>query len=621
MGKAVIKKPYSKPAKPSDKATKPVKDEAIITKVIQVYKSAPIDKASKPYQKTFSKGGSDSYKKKPRQEVVAKEVDPNRTKSSLRRELKSDLKAKRNPESEKTKDYFRKYNDLINVSKEGRDPASLVDDILALIDLATLSEFIVSHSGSRVIQACLKHGNDAQRTRIVDALCENIFASVQANSYSLLAIEKLISYGILVDKKALVSKLIEPLTSDRKKVTKLYHHRVGSKFLDYIFCHKDLPSSTKKALVTILTTSPHSDFHMTASPEKLKAFYMETLRKTVDKELLALPLCHRIWKDILDQYPADTAFLADVIGLVPGEALASFLGTRDGTSAFIRLLGVAQAKEKKTVIKELKGRYPEIASNSVCCSALLRLLEATDDTVLTGKSLFSELSADFGEILFNQFGRIPFLFCLEGCQLKTVKYYPEPYRTLFATAPVTSAMKSAEAKSKELVAKFLPALMAYVKANFYDVSRDQNARDVAIEVLKVADVLTINEAANTLVQRGVIGPHQVTVLLVSLRDEKISSQMLKALTSALKPKLSAELCLSRWAFVLLELAKKSGSFRASLKAVPGLKEALEAAKDAENLAGAKSLFEYISTAPESAEEEAVVEEDGEEDDGLVMMEE
>ena len=597
MGKAVVQK-KGRSSKPDEKPVRASQTEAV----------ASSESSKKPFKKNF----------KAKSNVIAKEVDPNKTKSALRRDAKSDLKAKRNPDAEKTKSYFKKYSDLINSTKDGRDPASLVDGILAELDMTTLSEFIVSHSGSRVIQACLKHGTDAQRTTIIEALRENIFSSVQANNYSLLAIEKVISYGMQADKKLVLAKLISPLVTERKKVAKLYPHRVGSKFLNYIFTHKDIPTLTKKALVTILTTSPHSDFHLTATADKLKAFYLETLRKTVDKELLALPLCHRMWRDILDQFAQDPTFLAEILGLVPSEALPSFLGTRDGVAAFVRLLGVAQAKEKKNVIKELKSRFPEISTNSVCCSALLRLLEVTDDTVLTGKSIFGEICGNFNEILFDQFGRLPFLFALEGCEMKTPRYYPEPYRTLFASSPVTSAMKVAEVKGKELQSKFLPALTAFVKSNFYDVSRDVNAKDVAIEVLRVADVMTINEAAASMVKKVTIGPHQVTVMLLSLRDGRIGNHMLKALVSSLNGKLSVELCTSRWAFILLEMAKKSASFRETLKGVVGLQEA---ATLEETLGGAKALVEYIHSDAVSGEqvEEVAMEEDDEED-GLVLME-
>ena len=94
--------------------------------------------------------------------------------------------------------------------------------------------------------------------------------------------------------------------------------------------------------------------------------------------------------------------------------------------------------------------------------------------------------------------------------------------------------------------------------------------------------------------------------------------MLKALVSSLNGKLSVELCTSRWAFILLEMAKKSASFRETLKGVVGLQEA---ATLEETLGGAKALVEYIHSDAVSGEqvEEVAMEEDDEED-GLVLME-
>ena len=655
MGKASVSKSESKPFKKSDKGAakeskhpnttsfddKPKKKD-FKNKSFDKNNKKPMGKkpfvksdGKKPFvKKDWSKSGKPT---KPATEAGSSEVATGDSKSAHRREAKASLKASRNPQSETVKQLFKQYADLINTTKEGRDPASLIDKILSGLSLESLGEFIVTHSGSRVIQACLKHGSDEQRGRITESLHSSLFESVQANAFAMTAMEKLVNYGLLSDKKGTIEKLIQPLIENRKKVSKLFFHRIGSKYLNFVFSHKDISGSVKSALVKTLMTPPGGDLGLEISTEKMATFTQEFLKKSVDKELLDLSLTHRLWKSLMEhQLQSNTSeavpptFLTEALALLSGtpETIVRFLSSRDGVAVATYLLGVASAKDKKAIIKELKGKFVDIAKNSVDCAFLLRLIESTDDTVLIAKSVYSELIPELNELAFDQFGRLPFLFMLQNCSLSTKRYYPDHDRKLLTLAGVYTSLKSADAKAKELKGKVLSSLVNFAKTNFYDLSRDVYGKDVAIELLVNGglDKASLVELIQRLLEKDNIGTHTVTVLLVGMKStESIKSAILAILS---KKQFAPKFVCSRWSFVLLEICKSDEKVVGKIQALGDRLDDFvfnSGEGNDERQKGIKALMQYVKEHPvvlsdtiavSDHEDEEMAEDD---EEGLVMM--
>mmetsp|Transcript_25221 Transcript_25221/g.24965 ORF Transcript_25221/g.24965 Transcript_25221/m.24965 type:complete len:147 (-) Transcript_25221:114-554(-) len=107
-----------------------------------------------------------------------------------------------------------------------------------------INNYILNHSGSRIVQACMKYGTMDQRKRILTTLSGEGLedAILQGKAYGMLAIERLISYGIKTDKKLTINTILKPLLGDRKIVERLFIHRVGCRFLSTMYNNTKIPS-------------------------------------------------------------------------------------------------------------------------------------------------------------------------------------------------------------------------------------------------------------------------------------------------------------------------------------------------------------------------------------------
>ena len=72
--------------------------------------------------------------------------------------------------------------------------------------------------------------------------------------------------------------------------------------------------------------------------------------------------------------------VADMIQHV-AEASLAMLSSEPGCKAVCHAIGMATAKLRKVVVKALRGNVVEAAMHDVGHMALIRLLDATDDTV------------------------------------------------------------------------------------------------------------------------------------------------------------------------------------------------------------------------------------------------
>eukprot|EP00163_Fabomonas_tropica_P031354 TRINITY_DN742_c0_g1_i3.p1 TRINITY_DN742_c0_g1~~TRINITY_DN742_c0_g1_i3.p1 ORF type:complete len:282 (+),score=79.00 TRINITY_DN742_c0_g1_i3:535-1380(+) len=76
--------------------------------------------------------------------------------------------------------------------------------------------------------------------------------------------------------------------------------------------------------------------------------------------------------------------------------------TREGVQVFVHALACSGAKERKQVIKSLKGLIAKICSNEYGALALVALMSMVDDTVLVKKSIISELNSDIFNIITDK---------------------------------------------------------------------------------------------------------------------------------------------------------------------------------------------------------------------------
>lgn len=83
--------------------------------------------------------------------------------------------------------------------------------------------------------------------------------------------------------------------------------------------------------------------------------------------------------------------------------------TRDGARIACGCLRHGDAKDRKALLKAMKGYVARAALDPHGALVLCTAMEAVDDTVLLTKALVQELSADLYSIALHAHGQLPLL--------------------------------------------------------------------------------------------------------------------------------------------------------------------------------------------------------------------
>ena len=373
----------------------------------------------------------------------------------------------------------------------------VLENLVDTIGKTKVPKFIANPKGSRQFQQFIKLGSKEQRNSAIEALAKYVPELATRNIYALLTLEKIVTYGLKSDEKFTTDMILKPVMTERKIVEQLFFNKLGCKFLNKLYLHPSIKSSLKKDLLAILLV-PRSIEILGDSKEKLRAYYLETCKKCIDKELLGLELVQKIFKQAITDFSItdDKPFCDELLSMA-ADGLPHLLSSRDGVVAAVALLGIASAKQKKNFIKELKGKFFEMAKNSVTCSVVIRLFDSVDDTVLIGKTILSELvGAEYErclELILHPCGRIPFLVALG----KRSAIYP-PDLQLFAQAPVVSSMKDEATRMEEIRAKLVPSLKKVIDTNLTALAQNETAKDVILAFIKCGNTHMIGSLMSEL---------------------------------------------------------------------------------------------------------------------------
>jgi pumilio family protein 6 len=362
----------------------------------------------------------------------------------------------------------------------------VLDNLVNTIGKSKVGDYIANPKGSRQFQQFIKLGTKEHRNSAIEALAKQVPDLAMRNIYALLTIEKIITYGLKSDESFTTSKILAPVMTERKIVEQLLFHRLGCKFLNKLYLHASIKPALKKQMLSIVLV-PRTVELLGPSVENQRAHFIDTIKKCVDKELMGLEIIHKLFKQAVSEYGSDDKFHEEIMAMC-ADGLPHLLSSRDGVSAVVRLLGIATAKHKKNFIKELKGKFHEMAINSVTMVVLMRLFQVTDDTVLIGKSVLNELVGSeyekLGELIFDQTGRVPILYALDGLEFATGRYYYAPDRQAITESPPKTSLKESSIKAEEINNKLIPSLLKVLKAKMDLAIESDFAKDVMVALLK-----------------------------------------------------------------------------------------------------------------------------------------
>lgn len=293
-----------------------------------------------------------------------------------------------------------------------------------------VQEIALQHDASRVVQAALQFGNAEERRQVLKELTNASLLELSKNQYAHFVVLKSIKYCasdkesvkmivkvsrgmklqlsilfvlVLSYQSLFTAMLLQALKGN---IPKLAVHATGSKTVEALF--QSFPNKSTAVLQQEFY-GPHFALfaadvaqgtggtpttlatHLSKSPDKKEAalsFIKKILEKGIEKSLFG----YQYYQDLFAEYMAN-APSQDIRQMAPSvvDHSVHLLSSKAGTRVVAACAAYGTAKDRKRILKSLKGFSKSALLHRDAYLAVLRLVQVTDDTVSTQKNVFNEL--------------------------------------------------------------------------------------------------------------------------------------------------------------------------------------------------------------------------------------
>ncbi|CAE7433714.1 PUF6 [Symbiodinium natans] len=545
---------------------------------------------------------------------VKRKVEPKEEEEEEEHKGKKALTPKRKRKLEITK----LYGELINPGRT-RNAEIIVNDILEKLRKRTsnkLAEYCSTNVGARVIEACLKWGTKEQRRELLTHFKESLPKMAQ-DRYGHQVVLKLLLYSSKTstsrkpteeERKAQLKNLREILDQfSGKNLHATFYHRFGCKVINGIYFSTAVRAADKRRIlhsiavpqaVALLrpelpSSKPlrqllHAEDLTEQQRRDIAQHLEEAVEKAIEKELLGHDIVH-----LLFQAVCEVASDAQLTQLAEQsmDGAAYLLSSKPGAEALLRLLGVANAKQRKAFCKDLKGKFAALAMNAVDYVVMIRLATTIDDTVMLSKTMLAEWIKEMAELCFDKYGHKVLAWILQPND----KHFFSPYERQCATLPSPTSLKAPEARRQELLRTLKPAIRSALIKEPLKAAGDKHAKDLLAAYLAADWDAQLVEALLASAQKEAAGENLglmndgtvVNTFLVLMKlDPDQGAKLAHPLWErCLQSHLAAAAC-SRCSFLLLAMLKSSDALKGSiLTAVRAQKAAIEKAVSAAEASG------------------------------------
>ncbi|XP_066335031.1 pumilio homolog 24-like [Miscanthus floridulus] len=330
-----------------------------------------------------------------------------------------------------------------DVSKEER--SKVVSEAIKKMDGKYL-DIATSHITARVLQTCVKWCSQSERDAIFDVLHPHLL-DLSRKKYAVFLVKKLVE---LVSKKQFASFI----SSLHGRVAKLLHHTIGAAVVDYAF-QRGTKRQKRQLLLELYSTELQLFQDLTLQSScclidtisklglqisSVLQYMTIVIHKILEKGTVEYSIVHTA---ILEYFTiADKTSASDVIcqltplltqgaliidGDEPSNApelpkktkakkkrskeplIIRIMQTREGLKLGITCLKHGSAKDRKKIIKSLKGHIMKLALSDFGCLFLICIISIVDDTKLVSKIVIQELAKHIKQLIFDKNGRRPLL--------------------------------------------------------------------------------------------------------------------------------------------------------------------------------------------------------------------
>ncbi|KAG0232515.1 pumilio domain member 6 [Actinomortierella wolfii] len=346
-----------------------------------------------------------------------------------------------------------------------------------------VQEIIFKHDMSRIIQTCLKWGNEEQRNIIAGELVGQ-YLTLSKSMYGRFIVVKILHY---------CPKYRETIIKEfYGKVRQLIKHKEASEIIEDAYSSyanaaqrtaliqefygpefRVFKVDDKKSLSEILEHSP-------AKKPTIMKHLLETLTGCMEKGTIGFSIVHRVMLEYFEH--ADAKEIQDMLDIMKEQAV-EMLHTKEGAQVAMFCLLHATPKDRKAILKSMKPYVHKICKEEYGHMVMLRLFDVVDDTVLVNKAILSEIVKEMEDIAKDKFGRRVILYLLAG---RSPKYLSPQNIDLLAKGDAvraTTSKKDAAVRSSELLNYISPALISLVATKARNLITEPLACQVVFETM------------------------------------------------------------------------------------------------------------------------------------------
>ena len=397
----------------------------------------------------------------------------------------------------------RMWEKLRSEKTEGMERAKLIDQVLELFAGKLLS-VLQKHDAARVLQSCFKQGSAAQREVLMREIAGEASALARSH-YGHFLLISILRHGTAAHRQQLCAELLP-------HVAELLVHAEGSAVLQLLYA--DVATGEQRNhMYRAMWGKEMALFGTDANvgqPSSLADLFeadplckervlrrLETLlAKAARKGLAVTALVQRGAAEMLEH--GDDAQRAELVSSFRDQAV-HVMHTREGARIACGCMRYGDAKDRKAVLKAMKGYVARAALDSHGALVLCVALEVADDTVLLSKAVLSELLPELAELALHAQGSLPLLQLLSP---RSSKHFSPAQLATMGLHDAAASKKDPTQRRSELLATLLPPLLRLCAAQPAALACSPHGAAVLFEALRVAaggDELHLDAAVTELV--------------------------------------------------------------------------------------------------------------------------
>lgn len=423
------------------------------------------------------------------------------------KQLASDRRAQKPlaDELHRTKKLWERLRLKSKVPKDERQ--KLVEELFS-ITTGRMKEFALKHDSVRVVQTAIKYATPERRKMIAKEL-KGSYTVLAESKYAKFLIGKLLVKGDEEVRDTIVPEFFG-------KVRKLINHPEASWILDDIY--RGIATKEQKAILLREWYGP--EFHIFRHAEGDKAtptaelsqilaenpskrettmrYLLDMTNQLIQKKMTGFTMLHDAMYQYYFNVKPGSEEAKEYMEMIKedenGDLLKNMAFTKSGARLVCLLLAYGTAKDRKHLLKAYKDTFQLMSSDPNGHLIILAAYDLIDDTVLTSKSIITEL---LGKSEGTEVSNLA--ACANDLNARLTIRYPleGPSKVIFDAGHAddlklleqlweirkTTSKKDPEIRRKELVTAMSPSLLAAIASSPVDLISTSYGSQLVTEAL------------------------------------------------------------------------------------------------------------------------------------------